>query len=433
MNKPDKAQVDDFGEDFDIPAYDPTLAAQSASDSKESNSGGGATESMYERTGRVAPQVIPPRDAEESEEGQSERAAEAAGMHTDTAAVDSTDTVVFDRPTSSHGEPQAERTEDGKARQERVTASADDRNVPLASDAPTTARDTASRDRAAEELDAARSSSRRDTTAGHPTTSRERRRPPRTRPAPEPTMVMSREPSAGTDYAATASRTTPVSSDPLASEDFSADTDYAAPAGADAAPVAAAAYADPALATDANTTEYDPARDHRRGTMDLGIFLLRIVVGAYLTMEGVKTFFQLGNSGGLAGLESDFAGYSSPWLLSVAQPSLQLLAGVFLLLGLLSPVAAAVGIAVTTLSAMHQLDLADTGLNVLAWTPEVIVSVLLMVAVISLQFTGPGTISLDYNRSWAHRPLASSWVWVVIGLAAAVGLWWFAAGVNPLT
>ena len=49
-----------------------------------------------------------------------------------------------------------------------------------------------------------------------------------------------------------------------------------------------------------------------------------------------------------------------------------------------------------------------------------------------LQFTGPGFISVDFKRSWARRPLGTSWVFVLIGVAILVALWFFGAGVNPL-
>lgn len=51
---------------------------------------------------------------------------------------------------------------------------------------------------------------------------------------------------------------------------------------------------------------------------------------------------------------------------------------------------------------------------------------------IALQFTGPGFISFDVKRSWARRPLATSWIFVIVGIAVLVALWWFGAGVNPI-
>ena len=50
----------------------------------------------------------------------------------------------------------------------------------------------------------------------------------------------------------------------------------------------------------------------------------------------------------------------------------------------------------------------------------------------ALQFTGPGLVSLDFGRSWARRPLVSSWIFILLAIAGAVALWWFGAGVNPL-
>ena len=56
----------------------------------------------------------------------------------------------------------------------------------------------------------------------------------------------------------------------------------------------------------------------------------------------------------------------------------------------------------------------------------------MLIVLVGLQFTGPGKISFDMGRGWTQRPLASSWIFVVLGLGGAAALWWFGAGVNPL-
>ena len=60
-------------------------------------------------------------------------------------------------------------------------------------------------------------------------------------------------------------------------------------------------------------------------------------------------------------------------------------------------------------------------------------SVILFGISLALQFTGPGLYSFDYGRSWARRPLVSSWIFILLAIAGAVALWWFGAGVNPLS
>ncbi|MBV7301108.1 DoxX family membrane protein [Corynebacterium sp. TAE3-ERU2] len=463
--RPDKARADDFGEDTEIPTYNPKDSAGSAdarrdskdakaSESQRASDKPAASEpaasardeahskkqssattqqsstpepkksgkrstagSIYERTGRAAPQAIPPRGqagqpeqaraAEPAEQPAAqpandapERGAAPVRSSTPSREEDSNETVVM---------PRAGAAAAAAASAQAASDKHPERSRPLASDAPTSARDTRATEPESTPAPAAQPGS-------------ERRQPPRpepTRPAAEETVALQRpQPAGDADYDA----------------DYAQAPGVAAASGAAAAPAAGPQWVEGDMAEPADDAEqpYDPALDHRRGTLDFGIFLLRVGVGALLILAGVKTFFQLGDSEGLSGLENEFSGYAMPWLLSVVQPSLQLLAGVFLLLGLLTPVAAAVGIVATLLSALHQIDVLNAGVNPLNWSGEVLFCVVMILAVLALQFTGPGKLSLDFNRSWAHRPLLSSWLWVLVGGAAAVALWWFGAGVNPL-
>lgn len=176
----------------------------------------------------------------------------------------------------------------------------------------------------------------------------------------------------------------------------------------------------------------DRKRDGRRGTIDFGLLFVRLALAIYLIVAGASTFFGLGDSAGLNGLEQDFSNYALPQVLAIAVPTLQLLAGAFLLLGLLTPLVAMLGLVVTGFMAIHELATADAGLNIFSWPETVWLSLVLFLIAIALQFTGPGFISLDFSRSWTRRPLATSWVFVVLGIAALVAIWWFGAGVNPL-
>ncbi|MGX1739594.1 DoxX family membrane protein [Corynebacterium flavescens] len=171
----------------------------------------------------------------------------------------------------------------------------------------------------------------------------------------------------------------------------------------------------------------------RRGTLDFGLFLARIALSAYLIVAGLGTFFELGGNEGLSGLEAEYAGYAMPAVLAIVVPTLQLVAGAFLLFGLVFPFAAAVGVVVTAFGLLHTVAFAGAGFDVFAWPAQVWLALILVLLAVALQFSGPGFISLDFKRSWARRPLASSWIWVVVAVAAAAALWWFGAGVNPLS
>ncbi|MDO5032846.1 DoxX family protein [Corynebacterium sp.] len=170
----------------------------------------------------------------------------------------------------------------------------------------------------------------------------------------------------------------------------------------------------------------------RRGTMDFGLFFVRLALGAYLLIAGASTFFKLGGNEGLSGLEAQFADYSMASVLAIGVPTLQLIAGAFLLFGLVTPLAAMFGLVVTGFSALDALYTSHAGLNVFAWSEAVWLGLVLFVIAVALQFTGPGFVSLDFKRSWARRPLATSWVFVLLGIAALVAIWWFGAGVNPV-
>lgn len=168
-----------------------------------------------------------------------------------------------------------------------------------------------------------------------------------------------------------------------------------------------------------------------RGTIDFGLLLLRVCFGAYLIISSLTTFFRLGGSEGIAGLESAYANYPFGNGMAIMVPTLELAAGVFIVLGLITPVAAAVAVAVTAFAALHAVVDSASGWNVLTWDASVWLPWILVGIALALQFTGPGLYSVDNGRSWARRPLASSWIWLIVGLVAAGLIWWFATEINP--
>ncbi|WP_412100899.1 DoxX family protein [Corynebacterium aurimucosum] len=191
------------------------------------------------------------------------------------------------------------------------------------------------------------------------------------------------------------------------------------------------AVVDPAADSEAAAVEKKP-EPARRGTIDFGLLFVRLALSVYLLVAGASTFFKLGGNEGLSGLEKEFGEYTMAAALAIGVPTVQLIAGAFLLLGLVTPLAAMFGLIVTGFSAIHGLNASGAGLDVFAWNESVWLGLVLFVIAVALQFTGPGFISLDFNRSWTRRPLATSWIFVVIGVAALVAIWWFGAGVNPL-
>ena len=231
---------------------------------------------------------------------------------------------------------------------------------------------------------------------------------------------------------------TPPVQPTYAEQDYAAPTgthetvDYGSPAAPPAfAPVAAEPVAVPADYAEPVAVEEVALPDHRRGTIDFGLLLIRLLLSGWLILEAVGTFFRLGGNPGLTGLEADYAGYLAPAGLAIIIPSLQLSAGVFLLLGLITPLFAMVATIATSFTALHALTTSGAGPNIFAWPETVWLSIVLLGISLALQFTGPGFLSLDYGRSWARRPLVSSWIFVLLAVAGGVALWWFGAGVNP--
>lgn len=227
-----------------------------------------------------------------------------------------------------------------------------------------------------------------------------------------------------------------------------------AAAGAGAAGMAATQHFDSpsqysdetALALDADTAAAAQEEEEKalrrqygkRGTIDFGLLFIRIALGGYLIIEGVRTLFSIGASTGISGLESEYGSYAMADILAMGIPVGQLVAGVFLVLGLLTPFASMLALVVTGFMAIHELAGAGTGLDVFAWPESLWLGLVLFVVNVGVQFTGPGFISVDSAlgvkalSSPARRPLASSWVFFILGAAALVAVWWFGAGINPL-
>jgi len=203
---------------------------------------------------------------------------------------------------------------------------------------------------------------------------------------------------------------------------------------------------DTALALDADTAAAAQAEEEqalrrqygKRGTIDFGLLFIRIALGGFLIVEGVRTLFSIGESAGISGLESEYASYSMANILAMGIPVGQLVAGVFLVLGLLTPFASMLALVVTGFMAIHELAVSGAGLDVFGWPESLWLALVLFVVNVGVQFTGPGFISVDSAlgvkalSSPARRPLASSWIFFILGAAALVAVWWFGAGVNPL-
>jgi len=168
----------------------------------------------------------------------------------------------------------------------------------------------------------------------------------------------------------------------------------------------------------------------RRGTQDLGLLLLRVALGALLIAHGLQNAFGLWGGPGPAGLKESLtaAGYQNAGLLSYVTAGAQLASGVLLVLGLFTPVAAAVAMGLLLNGALAAIE-ADGWRLVLSSAGEQL-SVLTAVAA-AIVLAGPGRYGFDGSRGWARRPFIGSFLALVLGAVGGVAAWMFLRGHNP--
>ncbi len=170
----------------------------------------------------------------------------------------------------------------------------------------------------------------------------------------------------------------------------------------------------------------------RRGTTDLGLLLLRVGLGAVLLGHGLQKAFGLFDGLGIDGYRQllESSGYRYPDVLAYVGSLTELVAGVLLVLGLVTPVAAAAALA-TTINVWFVADLAQPGFAFFVANGGQEREMLLVVLAAAVAFAGPGRYSLDGRRGWASRPRASSWLSAVVGIAAGLVVWFLLVGTVP--
>lgn len=175
-----------------------------------------------------------------------------------------------------------------------------------------------------------------------------------------------------------------------------------------------------------------PAPVTPRGTLDLGLLVLRVAVGALALAHGLQKLFGLWGGPGLDGFEMYLvdSGYQQAKLLATAGAIGEVVAGGFLILGLFTPLAAA-GLLAVLINAWCVRQAAEPGLQWFAPDgPEL--ELLLVAMLVAIILAGPGRISVEGRRKWATRPHVGSFLALVLGVAGGVCLWIFLNGANPL-
>jgi putative oxidoreductase len=135
--------------------------------------------------------------------------------------------------------------------------------------------------------------------------------------------------------------------------------------------------------------------------MSVGLLILRLVVGLGLAAHGTQKLFGWFGGYGIAGTGQFFEGLGfRPGRLHAVQAGLaEMLGGLFLAAGFLTPAAAAAVLAVMLVAAVS----VHLKAGFFAHTGGYEYTLILAAAAVALAFTGPGVISLDHavGISWA--------------------------------
>ncbi|WP_168702419.1 DoxX family protein [Gordonia paraffinivorans] len=179
----------------------------------------------------------------------------------------------------------------------------------------------------------------------------------------------------------------------------------------------------------------DAVAKARRGTLDLGLLVLRVGLGVVVGAHGLQKLFGLWNGPRLSGFEQMLVdgGFNADYAqaLAIVGALSETVGGLMVILGLLTPIGASAILGTMLVAAAYRVSAAG-GFEFFASAQGVEYELFLAVAAAAVILTGPGLYSLDYPRGWARRPFIGSFVWLIVGVAAAAAVWILANGTNPL-
>jgi putative oxidoreductase len=182
----------------------------------------------------------------------------------------------------------------------------------------------------------------------------------------------------------------------------------------------------------------DKGRDRagdRRGTQHLGLLVLRAGLGVVLAAHGLQKLFGWWGGEGMSAFKNSLSdvGYQHADILAYVSAGGEIVAGVLLVLGLFTPVAAAGALAFLINGLLATISARPHSHSLAYFLPDgheyQITLIVLAVAVI---LCGPGRYGLDAGRGWAYRPFIGSFVALLLGIAAGVAVWVLLNGVNPI-
>jgi putative oxidoreductase len=138
---------------------------------------------------------------------------------------------------------------------------------------------------------------------------------------------------------------------------------------------------------------------------------------------------------GFGGFQSSLTdmGFQHADILTYVATGGQIAAGVLLVLGLFTPLAAAGALAYSVTGILAEAMTAHEEARLASFLTDgheykvIVLSVLAAIILI-----GPGRYGLDAGRGWARRPFIGSFAALVLGIGAGVAVWVLLNGGNPL-
>lgn len=167
----------------------------------------------------------------------------------------------------------------------------------------------------------------------------------------------------------------------------------------------------------------NPTRPTRRplawnGGTDLGLLFLRIAIGGLFFGHGMQKVFGLWGGPGIDGFARALEGngFTQPTTVAWITGLTELIGGAFVVLGVITPLAAA-----GLLAVMIPTVIVNWGAGLFAGPANGLeVFLALGLGAAALVFTGPGRIALDNGRTWHRRPAPWGVLSLIIAVAASL-------------
>lgn len=172
----------------------------------------------------------------------------------------------------------------------------------------------------------------------------------------------------------------------------------------------------------------------RRGTQDLGLLILRVGLGVLLIAHGLRKLFGWWGGEGLGGFKRTLsdAGYQHADILTYVGAGGLIAAGLLLVLGLFTPLAAAGALAYLINGVLAGVSAQSEHRFSLFLPGGHEHQIMLIVVAVAIVLVGPGRYGLDGDRGWARRPFIGSFAALLLGIGGGVAMWVLLNGANPL-